>query len=224
MNVPHRSISKIDGQGSPLEELDTFATLSNVDLMGLEEVHEAGYSDIHPERDRPRGSNITEGVYSSNAAPVRLAQRPKAALYTPLTEHLLLYQSLAPRSFLPLLRCWPRSRAPKHRCTPCVTYSGSRRCAIAYLESWAPGRARLLRCSVRRKRETSGESGSLGFVEPCCSVESSRFVRYSCFGNSSIIRSCFILQLSCPYSFEDGGDTTMELNFIDRMIILSNHL
>ena len=38
MNVPHRSISKIDGQGSPLEELDTFPTLVSVDLMGLEEV------------------------------------------------------------------------------------------------------------------------------------------------------------------------------------------
>ena len=38
MNVLHRSISKIDGQGSPLEELNTFVTLRSVNLMGLEEV------------------------------------------------------------------------------------------------------------------------------------------------------------------------------------------
>jgi hypothetical protein len=64
-------------------------------------------------------------------------------------------------------------------------------------------------------------------------VLSCRFVRHGCFGNSSIIRSCFILQLSCHYSFEDGRvfkghrsscDTTMELDFINRMIKLSNDL
>lgn len=37
MNVPQRSIPKINGQGSPLE-LDTFAILGSVDLMDLEEV------------------------------------------------------------------------------------------------------------------------------------------------------------------------------------------
>ena len=52
MSVLHRSIftSKIDGQGYPLEELDTFATLGSVYLMGLEEVQEAAVCCIWERR------------------------------------------------------------------------------------------------------------------------------------------------------------------------------
>ena len=42
VNLPHRSISKINGQGSPLEEFVTCATQGRVNLMGLEEIQEAG--------------------------------------------------------------------------------------------------------------------------------------------------------------------------------------
>lgn len=51
MSVLRRSIftSKIDGQGSPLE-LDTFANLGSVYLMGLEEVQEAAVCCIWERR------------------------------------------------------------------------------------------------------------------------------------------------------------------------------
>jgi len=71
-----------------LEELDTFSTLSSVDRMGLEEVQEAGYSDIL----YIRSVIVRGGVTSPRASILQTPQpsvSPKAALYTPLTEHLL---------------------------------------------------------------------------------------------------------------------------------------
>lgn len=112
MDVPHRSILKIGGHGSPLEELDTFATLGSVNLMGLEEVisyvlHK-GVAIVCSGVTSPR-------AYSTDTAP---PPSPKAA-HTPLWQNVY-YRSLPPRSFLPLLRCWPRSRAPKTDVLPAL--------------------------------------------------------------------------------------------------------
>ena len=130
--------------------LDTLTYIWEEDICG---------HSVRATYDRPRRSNITEGVYSSDD---RLAQGG-SLLYTPFGTYIT---GASPHGHLSLFFGEGLIQSAPH-CD--VLPTGGARLPIWKAEPQGE-LAYSVEIFCEKEREASSKSGSLRFVEPCCSV------------------------------------------------------